>query len=136
MAEQMDAVDLLTRDHREVENLFAEYESTTDPQERTRIAHEVVHELAVHGEIEELRFYPRLREVLPDGDRLADEAVHEHVEIKETLNEIDSMTAEDPAFDDRMRELMAEVREKRHLDPASAAVHKATRTPRPRPNDA
>lgn len=110
MAEQMDAVELLTNDHREVEKLFSRYETTTDSEERTRIAHEVVHDLAVHGEIEELRFYPRLREVLDDGDRLADEAVDEHVEMKETLNEIDSMTAEDPQLDEKMRELMAEVR--------------------------
>lgn len=110
MAEDMDAVDILTRDHRNVEDLFGRYEAATDPDTKTEIVHEVVHELAVHGEIEELRFYPRLREVLEDGDALADEAVNEHVEMKQTLDDLDSMTAEDEGFDQRMHQLMGEVR--------------------------
>lgn len=110
MTETMNAVDLLASDHREVENLFSQYESATDADSKTEIAHQVVHDLAVHGEIEELRFYPRLREVLDDGDRLADEAIEEHLAVKETLNAIDSMTADDGGFDDRMRELMGQVR--------------------------
>lgn len=110
MNDRTDAIDVLTRDHRRIETLFTSYEGTTDADERTRIAHEIVHDLAVHGEVEELLFYPELRRALPDGDELADEAVHEHVEIKRTLNDLDSMTADDDAFDERMRELMAEVR--------------------------
>jgi hemerythrin superfamily protein len=105
-----DAVTLLTEDHRKVEALFSRYESSSDPQEQTEIAHEVIHELAVHGEIEELIFYPALRNELPDGDSLADEAVEEHVEIKQTLNDLDSMTASDEGFDAKMAELMREVR--------------------------
>lgn len=119
----MDAIEVLTRDHREVEALFTQYEAAADDDTRTRVAHEIVHELAVHGEIEELRFYPRLRDAVDDGHALADEAVTEHVAIKQTLNDIDSMTAGDPGFDGRMRELMAEVRhhvteEERELFPA------------------
>lgn len=110
MAEAADGIQVLIDDHREVENLFQQYEKTTDPSEQTRIVHQVIHELAVHGEIEELLFYPRLRTSLPDGNELADEAVHEHVEIKETLNALDKMQAGDDGFDTRMNELMAEVR--------------------------
>ena len=110
MPDSRDAVQVLIDDHREVERLFAQYEDAADTGEQTRIVHKVVHELAVHGEIEELLLYPRLRTVLPNGNDLADEAVNEHLEIKTTLNELDKMTAEDPGFADRMRELMAEVR--------------------------
>jgi hemerythrin superfamily protein len=110
VAEQLDAVQVLTRDHRDVEELFQRFESTTDPDDKTRIAHEVIHDLAVHGEIEELLFYPRLRTLLDDGNTLAEEAIHEHVEIKQTLNDLDKMTAADDGFDDKMRALMAEVR--------------------------
>jgi hemerythrin superfamily protein len=110
MPDAHDAIEVLTNDHRTVEQLFAAYEQATDPEEQTRIVHEVVHELAVHGEIEELLFYPRIRQVLDDGDRAADEAIHEHVEIKETLNELDRMSAGEEGFDERMRELIAEVR--------------------------
>ena len=110
MADGRDGIQVLIDDHREVENLFQQYEKSDDPGEQTRIVHQVIHELAVHGEIEELLFYPRLRTALPDGNNLADEAVHEHVEIKTTLNELDKMTAEDDGFETRMQALMAEVR--------------------------
>lgn len=72
--------------------------------------HEVVHELAVHGEVEELILYPRLRDAVPGGSDMAEESIHEHVEMKETLNALDGMTADDDGFDERMRELMGEVR--------------------------
>jgi hemerythrin superfamily protein len=120
MAEPIDAISLLTDDHRAVEELFGRYEQTDDPQERTRIAHEVVHELAVHGEIEELLFYPAIRDAIADGDSAADEAIHEHVEIKETLNDLDRMSADDEGFDAKMRELMAEVRH--HVEEEEADV--------------
>lgn len=110
MAEKPDAIEMLKRDHRDVEGMFHQYERAQDPDEQTRIAHQVVHDLAVHGEIEELRFYPRMREVLPNGDKLADEAINEHVEAKQTMNEIDSMTAHDDGFHQRMTELIAEIR--------------------------
>ena len=110
MAEDIDGVQLLINDHRTVEDLFQQYEKSTDPGEQTRIVHQVIHELAVHGEIEELLFYPRLRTALPDGNDLAEEAIHEHVEIKETLNALDKMKAGDEGFDARMKDLMAEVR--------------------------
>ncbi|HVL97782.1 MAG TPA: hemerythrin domain-containing protein [Egibacteraceae bacterium] len=110
MESNTDAIELLTRDHRHIETLFEQYEGTTDVEERTKIAHEVVHDLAVHGEIEELLFYPRLRAAVPDGEALADEAVDEHLEIKQTLNEVDKMTADEAGFDQRMQQLVSEVR--------------------------
>lgn len=110
MAENTDALQLLSKDHQKVEDLFSRFSTSTDPQERTEIVHEVIHELAVHGEVEELVFYPRLREAVPEGDDLAEESIHEHVEMKETLNALDSMTAGDEGFDERMGELVSEVR--------------------------
>lgn len=110
MADEMDALELISADHQKVRGLFGRFGEATDPQVRTEIVHAVVHELAVHGEIEELIFYPELRKALPDGDELADEAVQEHVDMKETLNALDGMSAGDDSFDQRMGELMAEVR--------------------------
>ena len=110
MADAIDGVQVLINDHRTVEDLFQQYEKADDPGEQTRIVHQVIHELAIHGEIEELLFYPRVRTSVSDGNDLADEAIHEHVEIKQTLNELDKMSATDAGFHERMRELMAEVR--------------------------
>lgn len=110
MADDMDALELISADHQKVRDLFDRFEQATDPQVRTEIMHAVVHELAVHGEIEEAIFYPELRKALPDGDELVDESVEEHVEMKETLNALDGMTAGDDGFDERMGQLMGEVR--------------------------
>ena len=109
MAER-DAIDVLISDHREVEALFDRFEKETRDDEKTKIVHAVIHELAVHGEIEELLFYPRVRTAVSEGNSLADEAVHEHKEIKKTLNSLDKMTAKDAGFDQMMKELMEEVR--------------------------
>lgn len=110
MADHTDAIELILADHRTVEELFTRYEQASDVEERTDIVHDVIHELAVHGEVEELVFYPRLRAAVDGGDDLAEEAIHEHVEIKQTLNALDGMTAGEDEFDTRMRALMGEVR--------------------------
>ncbi|HVL99504.1 MAG TPA: hemerythrin domain-containing protein [Egibacteraceae bacterium] len=111
MAEGPDALDLIAAEHRMVEDLFCRFENATEPQEKTEIVHEVIFELVVHGEVEEIAFYLRLRESLPDGNDLADEAIQDHMEMKETINALDSMTAGDDCFDELMRGLMAEVRD-------------------------
>lgn len=110
MVDTTDALRVLASDHRHVEDLFQRYEAASDPAEKTKIAHTVVHELAVHGEIEELYFYPRLRDEFHDGADLVDGAVDEHEEMMQRLNDIDSMTAEDDEFDGLMRSLVREVR--------------------------
>ena len=110
MGDGRDGLQVLIDDHREVESLFQQYEKSDDAGEQTRIVHQVIHELAVHGEIEELLFYPRVRTAIGEGNALADEAIKEHIGIKQTLNELDKMTAEDDGFASRMRDLMAEVR--------------------------
>lgn len=110
MVDATDVLRVLANDHQHVEDLFQRYEAASDPAEKTRIAHTVVHELAVHGEIEELYFYPRLRDEFHDGAELVDGAVDEHVEMMQTLNDIDSMTAEDDEFNGLMRTLVREVR--------------------------
>ena len=52
MADAIDGIQVLINDHRTVEDLFQQYEKATDPAEQTRIVHQVIHELAVHGESE------------------------------------------------------------------------------------
>lgn len=125
MPDNRDAVQVLTDDHREVEDLFGQYAKSSDTGEQTRIVHRVIHELAVHGEIEELLLYPRLRTALSDGNDVADEAVHDHLEIKRTLNELDKMSAGDEGFADRMRELMSEVRA--HVEEEEGQIFPALR---------
>jgi hemerythrin superfamily protein len=104
-----DGLDLLMDDHRALEQLHQELRSTGDVRDRTRVARDVVRELSVHATVEEQHLYPMVREVLDDGDELADHALDEHQEIKELLLEVDRADADDPALVSRVDELMTAV---------------------------
>lgn len=88
-----DAVALLKADHRKVEELFAEYESASRSEKKSRIATQICEELTVHAEIEEKGFYPPARAALGDGADLVDEAAVEHASLKWLIAQIES---EDP----------------------------------------
>ncbi len=95
-----DAIELLISDHREVEQLFKMMDgarTTGDVDQQRYVAEHVVEDLSVHAVIEEEILYPAIREALPDGDQLADEALQEHQEVKELLTRIDG---KDPQSED------------------------------------
>src|SRR5215207_5218685 len=73
-----DAIELLTEDHRRVDELFEEYESAKDEAEdeaKEELVARICLELTVHATVEEEIFYPAAREGLDaeDSDML-DEA--------------------------------------------------------------
>jgi hemerythrin superfamily protein len=73
----VDAITVLKDDHKLVRRLFAEFGRTTDRAVKTRerLARRLVKELSTHAAIEEQILYPRVREVLKKGDKLADHAL-------------------------------------------------------------
>jgi hemerythrin superfamily protein len=109
---RMDVISLLKRDHETVDGLFRRYESlgARDTDRRTEVVHEVIRELSVHAAIEEQFLYPQIKEALPDGEALAEEALQEHQEAKEVLADLDRMDAGDAGFDAKVRSLIADVR--------------------------
>lgn len=66
------AIDIILEDHREVEQLFEEAKSTTDPHEFRQTVAAVIGELVRHSVAEEQYLYPALRQHLDDGDEIAD----------------------------------------------------------------
>jgi hemerythrin superfamily protein len=107
----MDAISLTLQDHRHVESLFARYESLTgDGDQKLEIVREIIRELSVHAAIEEQFMYPAMKNRLPDGDSLVKEAIEEHQEAKEALNELDRMTPDEGGYDDKVRSLIRDVR--------------------------
>jgi hemerythrin superfamily protein len=107
----MDAINLTLQDHRHVESLFARYEALTGDGDRKRdIVHEIIRELSIHAAIEEQFLYPVMRSNLPDGKSLVEEAIQEHQEAKELLDELDGMTPDDGGYDERVRSLIRDVR--------------------------
>ena len=87
----MDAITLLTEDHRAVEKIFDKFESTGPRAFKARkdLAERIVRDLSVHAAIEEQVLYPAMRNALPDGDALVEEAIEEHQQVKETLAAIE-----------------------------------------------
>ena len=53
MPQPMNAIDLLTQDHRTVDALFEEFESASGTSRKVTIANTICDELTVHATIEE-----------------------------------------------------------------------------------
>ena len=53
-----DAIALLKQDHREVEDLFAQFEKASGDGRKEKLANQICLELSVHAAIEEEIFYP------------------------------------------------------------------------------
>ena len=109
----MDAVDFLIGEHRAVDALFARFEDlrgSDDAAAKEAVVTDIVGELRVHAEIEEAVFYPAIRKALAEGDTLADESLHEHQEVKDTLVEVEGMSAEEAQFEARVTTLINDVR--------------------------
>ena len=58
----MNAIDMLEQQHREVEELFEEFEGAGEGAKKTkeRLCREIADALAIHAEIEEKLFYPEV----------------------------------------------------------------------------
>jgi len=116
----MDAIALLTRDHREVEQLFKQFERLTGraTKSKKKIVMTIIRELAIHSAIEEMLFYPAvrmagLRADTRAGEQAADtvlESLEEHHIVKWTLSELEKMDADDERFDAKVTVLMESVR--------------------------
>jgi hemerythrin superfamily protein len=102
-----DAIDLLTRDHRLVEELFAAF-ALAAPQQLEPLARRTCKMLRVHTQIEEELFYPIARRTLQD-DALIDEAEREHAEAKQAIARVESMTSDNPQFKSAVAELSAQI---------------------------
>ncbi len=106
-----DLIDVLMVDHREVESLFTRLESGAGtPAERRRMTDAVIAELVRHSVAEEIYLYPAARDVLPEGDKLADHEIEEHAEAEQTMKRLESLDPADPAFDVTLVKLITEVR--------------------------
>jgi hypothetical protein len=108
MAEaKMDAIKLLSADHREVEELFEKFEKATRDGTKQKIARQICTELKIHAQIEEEIFYPALRGKISDDD--LDEAIVEHDGAKVLINDIEAAEADDDYYDAKVKVLQEEI---------------------------
>jgi hemerythrin superfamily protein len=100
---------LLKADHRKVEQLFEQFESARDEEQKSRIAQQVCTELIVHAQLEEEIFYPACREKISEGEPL-DEAQVEHDGAKVLIADLLSQSADSPFFAAKVKVLKEYVR--------------------------
>jgi hemerythrin superfamily protein len=93
-------VELIERDHREVEQLFSEFKSSRDPT----VAEKICDELTKHTYGEEKAVYPVVSEKVDDGAQLAREAENEHKEARQMIGRIRN-TTDDAHLAELMQEL-------------------------------
>jgi hemerythrin superfamily protein len=108
--QQQDLIEAIITDHREVEGVFTEIESSADPRSRRELVEHVIVELVRHSVAEEQYLYPTARKALPNGDELADHELEEHAEAEEVMKAIEKTDATDPKFDELVGKLMEDIR--------------------------
>ncbi len=106
----MDAITLLRQDHKTVEKLFKQFEKAKQPAEQRKLAGQVVKELSVHAAIEEMVFYPAVRERVPETEDMVLESLEEHHIVKWVLSELDGMKPDHERFKAKMTVLIENVR--------------------------
>lgn len=103
-AKEQNAIELLSKDHDEVEKLFKQFQKLSrDGGRKTEIVRQICTALTVHSEIEEEIFYPAVREALGEkGECLMDEAAVEHDSIKNLVEQIENARGNDEMLAARM----------------------------------
>jgi len=96
----MNALTLLTNEHRRVDRLFAEHKQATgNPRRQKDLFGEIRRALDVHARIEETVFDPALESGLltPLRDQM-EEARAEHEEVKALLKQLGALAPEDAGY--------------------------------------
>lgn len=89
MAEQMDALTLLRKDHELVTELMSRVEKEKDIDERTSLFEQLIDELTIHERIEEQIFYPALQK-LPNAKEDVLESFEEHHLVDQIVTGLDN----------------------------------------------
>jgi hemerythrin-like domain-containing protein len=114
------AFDVLANDHEQVKRLLSQFEAgpaaTRGASElqltaRKKMAETLVIEESKHEAIEEMYFWPAVREHVPNGDELADKATSQEQEGKEVLTKLDKLDADNPEFEALLTEFIKAGRE-------------------------
>jgi hemerythrin superfamily protein len=110
----MDAITLLKNDHKTVEGLFKRFEKLGPRAVKSKqeLVERIIRELSIHAGIEEMFFYPAIREAAEGGDagEMVLESLEEHHIVKWVLAELEGMGPEHERFDAKVTVLIENVR--------------------------
>jgi hemerythrin superfamily protein len=93
-----DAIELLTAQHRDVEQLWSQAQAAHgngDHQLAQDLANRIIGMLSQHDAIETMELYPALRKAGEQGDAMADHALEDHQEVRELLAAADGKDVSD-----------------------------------------
>lgn len=108
MAEKkLDATQLLTQDHREVEKLFADFGKATGAERKQKLATQICDELKIHTMLEEEIFYPALEGKIDEDD--LKEAYVEHDGAKVIINDLMASDPDEEYYDAKVKVLQEEI---------------------------
>lgn len=105
----MDAIEMLKKQHREVETLFAKFDKLGKNAARSKqgVFEEIADALAMHATIEEKHFYPAVKAKRTEDILL--EALEEHLGIKRVIADLLELDSSDDTFDAKMKVLKEQV---------------------------
>jgi hemerythrin-like domain-containing protein len=115
-----DAFSVLRRDHEKVERALAALEdgpnagSGADQGEllaRRKLTQQLIIDEAGHEAIEEQYFWPVVRDRMPGGGELADEAAGQEQDARQVLDRLDKLEAWDDGFEKLLREFISAARD-------------------------
>jgi hemerythrin-like domain-containing protein len=106
-----DAIALLVADHREVSDMFKQFEELGDRAKasKQKLTEKICKALIAHTQIEEEIFYPAVREEVKDSDDMVDEAVVEHQAAKDLIKQLQEMDADEDLYDAKVKVLGEEI---------------------------
>ena len=95
--ESTDPIEMLKQDHKNVKQLFDQFEDTDDERTQTQIAKKAINELKVHAAIEEEIFYPTVKDRVDDEELMA-EATEEHHVAHFLIDELENEKLDHETF--------------------------------------
>ena len=106
----MNVIQLLEKDHAEVDELFRRVNLSEKPESIDELTKQIVHDLSVHAAVEEQFVYPLIRAKVEGGNEMADEAIDEHQEAKQLLADLEKLDAGSAEHSATMEKLMDAIR--------------------------
>ncbi|MDL4813452.1 hemerythrin domain-containing protein [Actinomadura opuntiae] len=117
-----DVFTVLANDHTEVKQMLTELEAGSAGasqasvhgedalQLRKKMVEQLIIEESKHEAVEEEYFWPAVRELVTDGDRLADHAVEQEQAAKKVLNELIGLDAGEARFEELLASFVTDGR--------------------------
>lgn len=109
--QEQDVVDMLMREHREVESLLDSIAQTEQQPNARDIADQVIAMLVKHSVAEEMFVYPVMEEHFENGREEVEHDKQEHQRLEELLKQLEGLEPEDPEFPTcvgRIQEVLAD----------------------------